>query len=101
MTQEPAPRIAVRDLDPQKVGETLIRLGVLSHAMAHEYPIGTLRPYCNHPERPLSPEAQFVYDMFCRRTPQIIERWYGGEAGYLAMHPAHDLSTRIGARRDT
>lgn len=99
MSQETAPHIAALDLDAERVGNILINLGVLSHALGHEHAVGSLRPYCNHPER-LSAEAQFVYDIFCRRIPELIDRWYGGEAGFLDVHPAHVLATRFGARRD-
>jgi hypothetical protein len=84
MSQNPAPRATVLDLDAEKIGDVLVRLGLLSYNLGHEHVSGTLRPYCNHPEN-LSPEAQFVYDMIIRRPSEIIDRWYGGQSGAIAM----------------
>ena len=78
------PGIAGFDLDPEAIGNVLIRLALVSHQLNHERVTGSLRPYCNHPEN-LSAEAQFVYDMFIRRTPEIIDRWFGGDLNASVM----------------
>jgi hypothetical protein len=84
MSQNPEPRPAVLELDAEKIGDVVVRLGLAAHQLGHEHATGTLRPYCSHPEN-LTPEAQFVYDIFIRRIPEVIDRWYGGEPGAIEM----------------
>lgn len=61
-------------LDPNRIGEILLRVIPASAAAGHESPGGTLRDYC----RPTDPEMEFVIDMLSKSTPQIAERWYDG-----------------------
>ena len=75
----------VLDLDPEKIGDIIIRLGLLSHALGHDNVQGTLNPYLNHPEL-LSPEGWFVHDLLTHDTRRFIDRWYGGVAGALDMN---------------
>jgi hypothetical protein len=84
MSQKPTPEIAILTLDAEEIGNVLVRLGLLSDQLWHKTARDTLAPYCNHPED-LTPEAQFVYDLLSRPTPEIIDRWYGGEAGAMNL----------------
>ena len=84
MSQNHTSDAAILNLDSEEIGNVLVRLGLLAHQLGHEEVTGTLNPYCNHPEN-LSAEARFVYDLFCRSTPEIIDRWYGGERDALVM----------------
>lgn len=74
-------------LDPEKVGNALLRLGAISAQLGHAEVKSTLRPYCSHPDA-LSPETQFVYDIITQPTSVIAERWYCGELGacVIAVH---------------
>ena len=76
---------AVLSLDPEELGNILVRLGLLSHALGHDSVQGTLNPYLNHPEL-LSPEGWFVHDLLTHDTQRFIDRWYGGDAGALDMN---------------
>jgi hypothetical protein len=69
----------VFDLDAARLGEMVLRLGALAHALGHADVSGTVSPYLRHPEI-LSAEGQFLGDLFCRPVPEIVDRWYGGGA---------------------
>jgi hypothetical protein len=77
----------VFDLDPAAIGGVLQRLGSLAWQMGHESVSGTISPYCRHPEL-LSPEAQFVSDLFSLTTRQLVDRWYGGPDGASRLSAA-------------
>lgn len=72
------------NLDPEKVGNILLRLGLAAYQLGHETVTGTLNPYCNHPELQ-SPESQFVRDIFSLDTRTLVDRWYGGDLSAREM----------------
>ena len=75
---------AVLTLDAEKLGSTLVRLGVITHALGHQTVHGTLQPYLTHPDL-TSPEAQFIVDLLTQPAEKFIDRWYGGQSGAIAM----------------
>ena len=85
----------VFSLDPEKIGNALLRLGAISSQLGHEAVKSTLQPYCSHPNQ-LSPESRFVYDIITQSTPVIAERWYGGDlgAGIIATHGFAEMMER-------
>ena len=85
MSQNSGPEAAILTLDAEKIGDAVVRLGLVSYALGHESIRGTLNPYLNHPEL-LSPEGQFIYDLLTRSTQEFIDRWYGGASGAIALN---------------
>ena len=67
---EPAP---VFDLDLEKIGAILRMLPAVSARIGHKSLQGTLLYGAA-----LTPEEEFVRDIFALDTPQMIEKWYGG-----------------------
>lgn len=92
MSNDSAP---ILDLDPAKLGEIVIRLGAAS-AMAHHSTVrSTVRDYLS----PNCPELEYVRDLFMKKTPEIADRWYGGEFEAVCLATS-TLGTRYGVRGD-
>jgi len=63
------------ELDLAKVGDKLMRLVIIARQLGHVRLRGTAEDY-GHPQ---SPEMQFVQDTFTLTTPEIIDKWFGGD----------------------
>jgi hypothetical protein len=84
MSQNQTAEAAVLSLDAEKIGDVLVRLGLVAYQLGHAKVTGTLIPYANHPDL-LSPEANFVRDLISRPVGETIDRWYGGESAAREM----------------
>jgi hypothetical protein len=60
------------DLDPAKVGASLIAVIAASRLLGHSWPGDTARHYL-HPQ---TPEDRFVVDLLTRSTDELYEEWY-------------------------
>jgi len=62
------------DLNPQRIGQILLRVVPASAAMGHSTPRSTMQNYSPR----TGPEMEFVRDMLTLPTDELAERWYGG-----------------------
>lgn len=92
---ESAPRVF--DLDPEALGNMVIRLGLISRQLDHTRVTHTVDPYLNHPEIPSPPEAEFLRDLLTKPVPEIIDRWYGGDDQAARMYSV--IWAELGRRR--
>lgn len=68
----------IKDLNPEILGELLLRVAPVAMQAQHEWPKSTMIDYIN----PTSEgEAEFIRDLFTLKTEEIIEKWYGGRDG--------------------
>jgi hypothetical protein len=80
--------ISMMDLDPEKIGEALIRLAVASHGMGHQRLSSSARDYMvPHADDGMSPEARFVVALFCYPARKV-----------LVESEAHDALSYFGER---
>lgn len=82
--------ISMRDLDPEKIANVLVRLAVASHVMGHKALRYTALDYLapHGDEGHLSPEARFVIALFCYPAKEVLikeEAWAAHSAGAAHM----------------
>ena len=67
--------LALRELDPARIGEVLLRLPVAAAQLGHAAPRNTL-PYLEGSD---APEVRFVIDVLGgMSTEKVADKWYGG-----------------------
>jgi hypothetical protein len=72
----------VDDLDPQRVGDVLLRLPVVSAQLGHATPRNSITYLAGSDE----PEVHFVTDILDGvPTDQIVDKWYGGSEAMLDL----------------
>ena len=93
MNDSTAPRVL--DLDPAVLGQTLIRLPAIAQRMGHK----NLRPSLRQYGAPLTPEAEYIYDLFRLNADQIREKWYGADSDALDRELAAATAALIRGHR--
>jgi hypothetical protein len=69
---EPVERIELAALDPAKVGNALMRIGMVSCQLGHENVYGTVNPYLLSDPGDFDAETQFVIDLLHKRPSDVI-----------------------------
>ncbi|MEK3822105.1 hypothetical protein MKY20_23770 [Cytobacillus sp. FSL W8-0315] len=64
-------------LDREKIGETVLRLPIVSFHAQHKKVQYTVKDYFLPSEDNL--EGQFVRDLFIMNTEELIDKWFDGE----------------------
>jgi hypothetical protein len=64
------------ELVEKKLGGMLLRLPLTSHHAGHNKVQSIVKDYIEPGD---SLEGQFIVDLFKSTTPEIIEKWFGGD----------------------
>lgn len=69
--------VKYRELNKEKLAQHLVKIPLSAQLLGHNKVQSTVKDYIIPEEDNL--ELQFIVDLFTLTTPEIIDKWYGGE----------------------